>query len=83
MGEVWQEMTPVGSAMPSPRYSFVSGVVGDYWIITHGETHTHTHTFYIFIMYVISVIGCHVLHGTGPVAADLPYHVSYLAFFIV
>jgi len=44
MGGVWQEMTPVGSAMPSPRYSFVSGVVGDYWIITHGETHTHTYT---------------------------------------
>jgi len=32
----WQERTPIGSAMPSPRYSFVSGVVEDYWIITHG-----------------------------------------------
>ena len=31
----WAELSPAIS--PSPRYGFVSGVMGNYWIISHGE----------------------------------------------
>lgn len=31
----WQQVASVSS--PSPRYGFVSGVVGNYWIVSHGK----------------------------------------------
>lgn len=52
---LWAELSPTVS--PSPRYGFVSGVVGNYWIISHGKSEqfnvTITSFFPLFFQAVI------------------------------
>ena len=33
----WEQVSSLTGDSPSPRYGFVSGVVGGYWIISHGK----------------------------------------------
>ena len=42
----WTRLLP--TVKPSPRYGFIGGVIGNYWIITHGKL-------LLLLMHVLSV----------------------------